>query len=118
MSKNDEIHVLTEEQIKQKLAGYKSAYTKKVNAAKTTNERKALEDGRFSYLAERLHEIMEQNKKQIQRRAGVLSWETRRANCAKRNVKPTETKQTKKPVAKTASKKSHGSKVGIRIINK
>lgn len=118
MSKNDEIRVLTEEQIKQKLAGYKSAYTKKVNAAKTTKERKCLENGREAYVAERLHEIMEQNKKQIQRRAGVLSWETRRANNANRDVKLTETKQTKKSVAKTASKKSHGSKVDIQIINK
>ena len=118
MLKNDEIRVLTKNQIKQKLAGYKSAYTKKVNAAKTTKERKCLENGREAYVAERLHEIMEQNKKQIQRRAGVLSWETRRANNAKRNVKQAETQQTKKCVSKTASKKSHGSKVGIRIINK
>ena len=118
MLKNDEIRVLTEKQIKQKLAGYKSAYTKKVNAAKTTKERKCLENGREAYVAERLHEIMEQNKKQIQRRAGVLSWETRRANNAKRNVKQVEAVQAKNPVAKTASKKSHGSKVGIRIVNK
>lgn len=118
MLKNDEIRVLTENQIKQKLAGYKSAYTKKVNAAKTTKERKCLENGREAYVAERLHEIMEQNKKQIQRRAGVLSWETRRANNAKRNVKQIETQQTKKCVSKTTPKKSHGSKVGIRIINK
>jgi len=96
MSKT-EIRVLTDEQIKQKMAGYKSAYTKKMNAAKTTKERKALEDGRFSYLAERLHEIMEQNKKQIQRRAGVLSWETRRRNNATHHVANTgkQTKQTK-----------------------
>lgn len=118
MPKNNEIRVLTENQIKQKLAGYKSAYTKKVNAAKTAKERKCLENDREVYVAERLREIMEQNKKQIQRRAGVLSWETRRANSAKRNVKQVETKQTKKPVSKTASKKSHSSKVGIHIINK
>ena len=109
MSKSNEIRVLNEKQIKQKLAGYKSAYTKKVNAAKTTKERKCLENGREAYVAERLHELMEQNKKQIQRRAGVLSWETRRANNAKRIVKQVEAVQTKNPVAKTASKKDYSS---------
>ena len=109
MLKNDEIRVLTEKQIKQKLAGYKSAYTKKVNAAKTAKERKCLENDREVYVAERLHELMEQNKKQVQRRAGVLSWETRRANIAKSNANPTAIKQ---------NKKSHGSKVGIHIVNK
>ncbi len=117
MSKN-EIRVLTDEQIKQKLAGYKSHYTKKVKAAKTAKERKILENGREAYLAERLNEIMNENRKQIQRRAGVRSWESRRANSAKDTVRPTETKQTKKPVAKTTTSKSHGSKVGIRIISK
>lgn len=109
MSKSNEIRVLNEKQIKQKLAGYKSAYTKRVNAAKTEKERKCLENGREAYLAERLHEIMEQNKKQVQRRAGVLSWETRRANIAKSNANPTAIKQ---------NKKSHTSKVGIHIVNK
>lgn len=117
MKKENEIKVLTETEIKQKLAGYKSHYTKKVNSAKTDKERKNLESKREEYLAERLAEIQKENRHQIMRRAGVLSWETRRANSQKRTVPSTETKQTKKPVAKTTAKRTN-SKVGIRIISK
>lgn len=120
MTKQTEISVLTEEKIKQKLAGYKSHYTRKVNAAKTAKERKALESKRDEYIAERLAELNEQNKKQIQRRAGVLSWETRRANSQKRTVQPIECqcKKQAKAFEKKTTDRRRGSKVGVRVISK
>ena len=121
MSKN-EITVLTEEKIKQKMAGYKSHYTRKVNAAKTRKERKSLETARESYLADRLAEIVEFNKKQIQRRAGFLAWETRRANNAKRMAKAVAKPATPKAekAEKTAKKQGRRMRhsVGIRVISK
>ena len=112
-----EFTVLTEDKIKQKLAGYKSNYTKRINAARTAKERKELEAKRDAYIGERETALREENRKQIQRRAGHLSWETRRANNAKRTA--TETTATKKPAdQKRPPKKCHHSHVGIRVISK
>ena len=114
-----EFTVLTEDKIKQKLAGYKSNYTKRVNAARTAKERKELEAKRDAYIGERETALREENRKQIQRRAGHLSWETRRANSAKRNAPRTETPAAKKPAdQKRSQKKCHHSRVGIRVISK
>lgn len=117
-----EITVLTEEKIQQKMAGYKSAYTKKINSAKTAQERKALLDARDEFLANRLSEIQKENKHQIMRRAGVMSWETRRQNSQKRVVTSTPTKCTKctakKETKPSTTRKNRGSKVGIRVIHK
>lgn len=91
MSESKKYVVLTEKEIKQKLAGYKSAYTKKVNAATSKKERKALEEGRDSYIALIESTIREENKKMIQRRAGHLSWLTRKANQEKSSACHTTT---------------------------
>jgi hypothetical protein len=99
---NEAYVVLTEKQIVQKMAGYKSAYTKMVNAAKTTKERKALEANRDAYLSKIETEIRKENKKSIQRRAGHLSWITRKANQSA-NSATTQTVTEKK--SKTTSKK-------------
>ena len=113
--------VLTEKQINQKMAGHKSNYTKKVQSAKTAKERKSLESKRDAYLAERLAEIMKENRHRIMVRAGYRAWDTRRANSAKCTVCNTETNTCKcnQTVAKTTAKRAHkGSKVGIRVISK
>ena len=94
--------VLTEKQIVQKLAGYKSAYTKQVKAAKTARERKMLEAKREEFIGCIEHAIRNENRKAIQRRAGHLSWVTRRNNQAKQ----TEIMNEKKTAHRhTASKK-------------
>lgn len=91
----NKFNVLTEKEIKQKMAGYKSAYTKMVKATKTAKARKALEDARETYLGAIESTILAENKKAIQRRAGHLSWETRRAN-ANKTVTRVNTATTKK----------------------
>lgn len=122
-----QVHVLTETQIKQKLAGHKAHYTKKVNAATNIRERLALESKREAYIAERLAKLQAENLHQIRRRAAFRAWETMRArnaeevNQTKNVTTKTTAKVTKssKPSEKTnRSSKSRVNKVGIRIINK
>lgn len=72
--------VLSEDQIKHKMAGYKSAYQRRINQTKSNSEKKKLCDGMELWLKEKYDAIMAENKKAVQRRAGHLSWETRRMN--------------------------------------
>jgi hypothetical protein len=119
MNPND-VKVLTEKEITQKMAGYKANYNRKVNAA-TGNERKALEDARDEFIANRENAIRTENQHNKMVRAGYLAWETRRANCQKRRVTDTQTTSAKKSTKKTTctcKKQNKGSKVGIRIIHK
>lgn len=129
--KKNEVVVLTSRQMQQKLAGYKSNYTKRVKSAKTEKERKALENGREAYVERMKKMLDEQNRKQIQRRAGFLSWKTRRANAvasrpaveqiektARKAVKKVAKGVEQKRAGKTATKKCHSSCVGIHIISK
>lgn len=89
--------VFTEKQIVQKMAGYKSAYTKLVKSAKTAKERELLELERQSYLDAIEHTIRTANKKAIKRRAGHLSWITRKSNQEKKlEMTTTETNNEKK----------------------
>lgn len=121
-----QVHILTETQIKQKLAGYKSHYTKRVNAAKTAQERVALEAQREAYISERLAELNAENLHQFRRRAAFRAWETMRARQAEEvnqlqnaTIKTTKVDNPSKPVVKTTKpSKSRTNKVGIRIINK
>lgn len=122
-----QVHVLTETQIKQKLAGHKAHYTKKVNAATNIRERLALESKREAYIAERLAELQAENLHQIRRRAAFRAWETMRARNAEEVTKTNgaTTKMTakvtkySKPADKTnRSSKSRVNKVGIRIVSK
>jgi hypothetical protein len=68
--------VLSETKIRQKIAGYKSAWTKRIKAAKPS-ERKKVYAKSVVELARVEKDIREFNKKQIQRRAGAKSWITR-----------------------------------------
>lgn len=95
MMNEEKYVVLSEKEIKQKMAGYKSAYTKRINAAKTAKERKELEAGRDAYLACIENAMREEQKKMVQRRAGHLSWVTRRANQEKTASNPTTCKKNK-----------------------
>lgn len=130
--KKNEVVVLTSRQMQQRLAGYKSNYTKRVKSAKTEKERKALENGREAYVERMKKMLDEQNRKQIQRRAGFLSWKTRRANdavasrpaveqtekTARKAVKKVANGIEQKRAGKPATKKCHSSCVGIHIISK
>ena len=91
MMNEEKYVVLSEKEIKQKMAGHKSAYTKRINAAKTAKERKELEAGRDAYLACIENAMREEQKKMVQRRAGHLSWITRKANQEKAVTKATTT---------------------------
>lgn len=108
--KAEAMKVLTEKEIKLKMAGYKSCYTKKINAAKTAKEKKFLEKNRETWLQEIEQRIVAENKKMIQRRAGVLSWETRRKNA----------QQSETVVAKKSSKKnrSYSSSKSVSVVKK
>lgn len=117
MNKIENYVVLSEKEIKQKLAGYKSAYTKRVKAAKTAKERKALEANRESFISAIEENMRNENKKMIQRRAGHLSWETRRAN----QTKVVHTKDTtckKSLSAKKSNKKTCCCSVKVSKKNK
>lgn len=103
MNESKKYVVLTEKEIKQKLAGYKSAYTKRVDAAKTAKERKALEAGREAFIAHIEEGIRSENKKMIQRRAGHLSWITRKANQEKKETCVCKKTSTKKSTKKSCS---------------
>lgn len=105
-NENEKYVVLTEKQIVQKMAGYKSAYTKLIKSAKTAKERKHLEDTREDYLGVIERAIRNENKKAIQRRAGHLSWITRREN--QNSVKTIEKKEVK---TATSTKKTSCKKV-------
>jgi len=110
MNESKKYVVLTEKEIKQKLAGHKSAYTKRVSAAKTAKERKALEAGRDAFISAIECEIRAENKKMIQRRAGHLSWITRKANqekttsCCKKTSSNKAVKKTCSCSVKVSSK--------------
>lgn len=102
--------VLNEKEIKQKMAGYKSAYTKRVKAAKTAKERKELESGRDAFIACIEKAIRDEQKKMIQRRAGHLSWITRKSNQEK--TVSTKTNKTTKNSRKSSCKCS------VKVSNK
>ena len=110
------IKVLSEKEISQKMAGFKANYSRRINQAKSSKERAALENAREEYLNSCMERIVAENKKQIQRRAGVLSWETRRANQSAGQAKVVKT------VAKASSesKKSnrYSSSVKTTVVNK
>lgn len=95
MMNEEKYVVLSEKEIKQKMAGYKSAYTKRINAAKTVKERKELEASRDAYLACIENSIREEQKKMVQRRAGHLSWVTRKANQEKNATTQSTCKKNK-----------------------
>ena len=97
--------VFTEKQIVQKMAGYKSAYTKLVKSAKTAKERELLELERQGYLDAIEHSIRTANKKAIQRRAGHLSWITRKSNQEKKQeMTTTETNKNEKKSTRSCKK--------------
>ncbi|MBR4316262.1 MAG: hypothetical protein IKP65_04740 [Alphaproteobacteria bacterium] len=81
-----EMTVLTEQKIKQKMAGYKSAYSKRIKAATNSKERSKLMKERDSFLASKEKEILDLNRKAVQVRAGKLSWVTRRKNEASKKT--------------------------------
>lgn len=99
--------VLSNEQIKRKMAGYKSVYQRWINHAENKAERKKLCDKMESWLKEKYDGIMSENKKAIQRRAGHLSWETRRMNeksdvrCFRKTEKTDKVVKTEKAVKKS-----------------
>lgn len=108
----DTIKVLSEKEISQKMAGFKANYSRRINQAKSSKERAALENAKEEYLNSCMERIIAENKKQIQRRAGVLSWKTRRANQSAGQVKIVN--------IRTESKKSnkYSSSVNTRVVNK
>lgn len=101
MKKN--VEVLSERKIQQKMAGYKSAYSKKIKAAVNSKERMKLMKERDSFLEEKEEDIRYQNRKAIQIRAGKLSWETRRKNESVKSHKSAE-KHNCKCNSKSSSK--------------
>jgi hypothetical protein len=100
MMNEEKYVVLSDKEIKQKMAGHKSAYTKRINAAKTSKERKELEAGRDAYLACIESAMRDEQKKMIQRRAGHLSWITRKANQEKVNAEAITTTCKKNKTSK------------------
>lgn len=120
MKKTEEVTVLSEKEIRQKLAGYKANYNRELNKA-TGNERKSKEDARDQFFANIEKKIREENQHNKMVRAGHLSWETRRANMNKKcRVASTDTPCSKKDTGTktTTTKRQKGSKVGIRVIHK
>lgn len=106
--------VLSPEKIKQKLAGYLANYNRKVNSA-SAKEKKALEESRGDFMKEREKEIFEANRKAVQRRAGYLSWETRKKNLAekKNEVECTCVKKSRSE----NPKKRYGSSMSVCVLN-
>ena len=101
--KNKEMpQVMSEQQIKQKMAGYKASCKRRINAAKTTDEKRRLEAEMEKYVAEKQQEMLEQNRKARQRLAGYRAWETRRNNLKAAN----EARQVKDSARKESAKKS------------
>ena len=105
--------VLSSEKIKQKLAGYLANYNRRLNKA-AGKEKRELEASRQEFMDERKAEILEQNRKAVQRRAGYLSWETRKKNLMNQTVEniKEETKKTK-----CDGKKRYGSSITVCVLN-
>ena len=117
--KNKEMpQVMSEQQIKQRMAGYKASCKRRINAAKTTDEKRRLEAEMEKYVAEKHHEMLEQNRKARQRLAGYRAWETRRRNieAAKetRKTRDAERKESMKKTAKPAASKNTAEKSACR----
>lgn len=112
MKKNAE--VLSERKIQQKMAGYKSAYSKKIKAAVNSKERMKLMKERDSFLEAKEEDIRHQNRKAIQVRAGKLSWETRRKNESVKSHKSAE-KHTCKSCSSKSSSKTNCKKIRITV---
>ena len=109
----NEICVLSEEKINQKMAGYKAGYSRKVNQAKGA-ERAKLEKNRESYLAQCFDSIMNENKKAVRHLAAVKAWATRRGEVAapaKSEVKP-------QSVRKCSAGKKYSSSIKCNVVNK
>ena len=116
MNAND-IKVLTEKEITQKMAGFKANYNRRLNKA-TGDERKSMVAARDQYFANKEKTLREENQHNKMVRAGYLAWETRRSNSQKRRVTSTQTTATKKSTKNTCPcRKNKGSKVGFRVIN-
>lgn len=119
--KTNEIKVMSEKEINQRMAGFKASYSRRINQAKTTKERASLEKNKLQYLNECMQRLVAEKKKSIQRMAGVKSWETRRANQSANEVKASEThhvvksEKEQEPVAK---KSRYSSSVKVKVVNK
>ncbi len=104
--------VMTERTIAMKMAGYKASWMRKLNSEKTASGKKAIQAKMEKDLAERRRELDEINQKAKWSIAGYRSWETRRANQAKKAAESvTRTlKQDRKAGKKTV--KAAGRKSG------
>ena len=78
--------VMTERTISMKMAGYKASWMRKLNSEKTASGKKAIQAKMEKDLAERRRELDEINQRAKWSIAGYRSWETRRANQAKKTA--------------------------------
>lgn len=101
--------VLSEAKIRQKIAGYKSAWTKRIRAAKPS-ERKKIYAKSVVELARVEKDIREFNKKQIQRLAGAKSWVTRRINEEAKKTSSKYHNDLKKAVINVSNKMTKNTK--------
>ena len=101
--------VMTERTISMKMAGYKASWMRKLNSEKTASGKKAIQAKMEKDLAERRQMLEEANRKAKWSVAGYRSWETRRANQAKKaaeTIKETM-KQDRKAGKKTVKNLKH-----------
>lgn len=101
--------VMTERTISMKMAGYKASWMRKLNSEKTASGKKAIQAKMEKDLAERRQMLEEANQKAKWSIAGYRSWETRRANQAKKAAETIrETmKQDRKAGKKTVKNLKH-----------
>lgn len=101
--------VMTERTISMKMAGYKASWMRKLNSEKTASGKKAIQAKMEKDLVERRRQLDEINQKAKWSIAGYRSWETRRANQAKKaaeTIKETM-KQNRKAGKKTVKNLKH-----------
>ena len=101
--------VMNEKTIAMKMAGYKASWMRKLNSEKTASGKKAIQAQMEKSLADRRQELEQANQQAKWSIAGYRSWETRRANQAKRAAEAVRqtAKQGRKAGKKTVKAAEH-----------